>query len=168
MDVADGAIAVVPLLPEHWAAVEAIHAQGIATGHATFETRTRSWDEWDTAHRPDCRFVAVRDGAVIGWAALGPVSTRDAYRGVAELSVYVDAECRGRGVGSLLLTALVAAAEAAGIWTLQAAVFPENEATLRLHAKHGFREVGRRERIARLHGRWRDTLLLERRSGIVG
>lgn len=159
---------ILPLLPEHWPAVEAVYAQGIAGGDATFETRTPAWERWDATHRPDCRLVAVLEGEVIGWAALSPVSARPAYRGVAEVSVYVADGNRVAGVGSRLLRALIRASEEAGVWTLQASVFPENEATLRLHRRCGFREVGRRERIGELAGRWRDTVLLERRSDRVG
>jgi L-amino acid N-acyltransferase YncA len=159
---------IVPLLPEHWPAVEAIYAEGIATRNATFETATPGWAAWDAAHLPMCRYVLLRDRTVAGWAALSPVSRRAVYQGVAELSVYV-AECqRGRGFGAQLMNALITGSEQAGIWTLQATVFPENETTLRLHERFGFREVGRREKIARLDGEWRDTLLLERRSRIAG
>lgn len=158
-----------PLEPGDWPAVSAIYAEGIATGDATFETELPTWEAWDGARRPEGRLVAVDPGGiVVGWAALSPVSSRPAYAGVAEVGVYVAAVCRGRGVGRRLLDALVAASEGAGIWTLQSSVFPENEATLRLHAGAGFREVGRRERIGRHRGRWRDTILLERRSPVVG
>jgi phosphinothricin acetyltransferase len=163
-----GHVTVAPLLPEHWPAVEAIYADGIATGDATFETATPSWQAWDEGHLPCCRLVAVLEGRVLGWAALSPVSRREVYRGVAEVSVYVAGGHRGRGVGSLLMRSLVDASEAAGLWTLQASVFPENRATLRLHEAFGFRVLGRRERIARQHGRWRDTVLLERRSRVAG
>jgi len=155
---------IMPLRPEHWPAVEAIYAQGIATGNATFEAETPDWASWDGAHLAAGRLVAVRGGEVVGWAALSPMSARAAYRGVAEVSVYVAAASRGQGVGSHLLQALIAESERADIWTLQASVFPENQVTLRLHRACGFREVGRRERISRLAGRWRDTILLERRS----
>jgi L-amino acid N-acyltransferase YncA len=159
-----------PLRPADWPAVEAIYLEGIATGLATFEQRAPSWPAWDGAHRGDCRLVARdSDGTVLGWAALSPYSARAVYSGVAELSVYVAEAARGRGVGSALLTALIAESEEAGIWTLQAGVFPENEASLRLHARFGFRRVGVRERIGRdVTGRWRDVVLLERRSAKVG
>jgi L-amino acid N-acyltransferase YncA len=159
---------IVPLLPEHWPAVEAIYAEGIATRNATFETATPGWDAWDAAHLPMCRYILLRDRTVAGWAALSPVSRRAVYQGVAELSVYVAERQRGRGFGAQLMSALITGSEQAGIWTLQATVFPENETTLRLHERFGFREVGRREKIARLDGKWRDALLLERRSRIVG
>ena len=149
-----------------WAAVAAIWADGMATGNATFETEVPSWDEFERTRLPGHRLVAV-DGEVIGWAALTPTSSRDCYAGVAENSVYVAAAARGRGVGRALLEALLAGADADGIWMVQTSVFPENEASLALHVGGGFRVVGRRERIAKLNGVWRDTLFLERRSPIV-
>ncbi|HEY9403150.1 MAG TPA: GNAT family N-acetyltransferase [Pyrinomonadaceae bacterium] len=154
---------------EDWEAVRAIYLEGIATGVATFETDAPTWEKWDAGHLRQARLVA-RDaaGAVLGWAALSPVSDRCVYGGVAEVSVYVGEGGRGRGVGRALLAALVEASEQGGIWTLQAGVFPENEASIKLHLSCGFREVGRRERIGKLHGAWRDTLLLERRSQNVG
>lgn len=156
------------LSPADWEEVRGIYLDGIATGHATFETEAPSWEAWDAAHRVDCRLVARESGAVTGWAALSPVSGRCVYRGVAEVSVYVAAAARGRGVGRLLLQALVEMSERAGIWTLQAGIFPENVASLAAHRACGFREVGRRERLGRLQGVWRDVLLLERRSRSVG
>lgn len=154
---------------EDWPAVEAIYREGIATGEATFETEPPSWSAFDAGKLPAPRLVAVDEtGAVQGWAAASPVSARAAYRGVIEHSVYVAAAARGRGVGRALLEAFVAAADEAGFWTIQSSIFPENVASLRLHAAAGFREVGRRERIARSQlgphaGRWRDTVLIERR-----
>jgi phosphinothricin acetyltransferase len=156
------------LTPDDWPAVRASYAAGIATGQATFETEPPTWEAWDAGHLAACRICARAGGDVVGWAALSPVSRRAVYAGVAEVSVYVRPHWQGRGVGSALLAALVAASERAGIWTLQAGVFPENVASLRLHARHGFRVVGRRERIGRLAGQWRDTVLLERRSEVVG
>ena len=156
------------MLPRHWEQVRAIYLEGLATGHATFETEAPDWPRWDAAHLHMCRLVALAEGGVAGWAALGPVSARKAYAGVAEVSVYVGEGFRGAGVGRALLEALVRESEAAGLWTLQAGIFPENEASVALHRSCGFREVGRRERIGRLGGRWRDTVLLERRSKIVG
>jgi L-amino acid N-acyltransferase YncA len=152
------------LEPRDWGAVRAILQEGIDTGQATFETAVPEWDVWDAAHRRDCRFVARLGGVVTGWAALSPVSRREAYAGVAEVSIYVGARYRSQGIGRALLEHLIVASEAAGIWTLQAVVFPENEPSVALHLGAGFRPVGRRQRIARLAGRWRDTLLLERRS----
>lgn len=154
--------------PADWQAVCAIYEEGIATGQATFETAVPTWEAWHAGHRDDCRLVARQDETVLGWAALAPVSRRPVYAGVAEVSVYVAAAARGRGVGRALLQALVEAAEQVGLWTLQASIFPENEASLRLHKACGFRVVGYRERIAQHHGRWRNTVLLERRSPVVG
>lgn len=154
--------------PADWPAVRAIYEEGIATGQATFETAAPDWPVWDAAHRPDCRLVARRNGEIVGWAALSPVSKRDVYRGVAEVSVYVAGVARGQGIGRALLVALIDASEAAGIWTLQAGIFPENEVSVSLHVACGFRVVGRRERLGRHHGVWRDALLLERRSQRIG
>ncbi len=151
-----------------WPQVRAIYQEGIAGRQATFETEAPSWSEWDAAHLPHCRLIAVGEGTVLGWAALSPVSRRSCYAGVAEVSVYVAERARGAGVGRLLLERLIAAAEEQGIWTLQGASFPENVASLRLQRRCGFRVVGRRERIARLDGNWRDTVLTERRSRVVG
>lgn len=152
-----------------WPRVAAIYEAGIATQNATFETTIPSWDDWNGGHLADHRLVAVDDdGSVIGWAALSPVSDRCAYAGVAENSVYVDPGHHGRGVGKALLDALLASSEDAGIWTVQTGIFPENAASIALHERCGFRIVGRRERIGRLNGVWRDTLMLERRSAIAG
>lgn len=148
--------------------VLAIYARGIETGDATFQTEAPSWEAWDAGHLAAPRLVAAEGEVVLGWAALSPVSSRPAYAGVGEVSVYVAPEARGRGVGGLLLRALVEAAEEAGLWTLQAGIFPENEASVRLHRAAGFRLVGRRERLGQRDGRWRDVLLLERRSPVVG
>jgi phosphinothricin acetyltransferase len=155
------------LRPDDWPAVCEIYEEGIRGGEATFETEPPSWEGWDAAH-PELRLVAERDGAVVGWAALSPASGRDCYRGVGEVSVYVSEAARGDGLGRALLAALVERSEQAGYWTLTAGVFPENEASLRLHKACGFREVGLRERLGRLHGVWRDVMLLERRSRTVG
>jgi L-amino acid N-acyltransferase YncA len=147
-----------------WPAVSAIFAEGIATRNATFETTVPSWDEWACAHMGHHRLVGRVDDEVVGWAALSRASTRQCYRGVAEDSVYIRRGYRGQGVGHALLSTLVAQAEAAGIWTVQAGVFPENLASLRLHVACGFRVVGVRERIGQLDGAWRDVVFLERRS----
>ena len=147
-----------------WDAVRLIYMAGIATGQATFETEAPSWEQWDVTHLTFARLVASDDEPVVGWAALSPISRRRAYAGVAEVSVYVDEHHRGAGVGRALLDALIVQAEENGIWTLQASVFPENLATVALHRRCGFREVGHRERISKLNGVWRDTVLLERRS----
>lgn len=152
-----------------WAAVRNIYQEGIATENATVETQAPAWEHWDGVHRRDCRLVARDNGnTVVGWAALTPVSSREAYNGVAEVSVYVAEHARGNGIGKLLLSSLVEESEAAGIWTLQAMIFVENEASITLHSACGFRSVGTRERIGCLHGKWRDTLLMERRSGVIG
>jgi L-amino acid N-acyltransferase YncA len=156
-----------PLLASDWESVRRIYQEGIATGDATFETEAPEWERWDVAHRKDSRFVACVGESVVGWAALSPVSARKAYAGVAEVTVYVAEAARGSGTGSALLSALVHASETAGVWTLQAGIFPENAASLALHERHGFRRVGVRERIGSLHGRWRDVVLLERRSALI-
>ena len=151
-----------------WESVGAIYLAGIATGQATFETELPTWGNWNQAHLAAPRLVAVADDAILGWAALSPVSTRSVYAGVAEVSVYVGELARGKGVGLLLLKTLVQESEKLGIWTLQAGIFPENSASISLHKSCGFREVGRRERIGKMNGIWRDTLLFERRSELVG
>ena len=157
---------------DDWDEVRRVYAEGIATRQATFETETPAWEAWDRGHRKECRFVARAPGPshrrLLGWAALSPVSGRCVYAGVAEVSVYVSEDARGRGVGRILLAALVQASERQGIWTLQAGIFPENHASVRLHRALGFREVGKRERIGQLDGAWRDVLFLERRSAIAG
>jgi L-amino acid N-acyltransferase YncA len=157
-----------PMQPSDWPAVEAIYREGIAGGNATFETESPGWETWNSRHHLHSRLVARDEGRILGWAALSPVSARRVYAGVAEVSVYVASAAQGRGVGKGLMAALVAASEANGIWTLQASIFPENVASIRLHEACGFREVGWRERIAQLAGRWRDTVILERRSERIG
>lgn len=154
--------------PDDWPAVRSIYLEGIATGHATFETEAPSWQDWDESHHQFGRLVARKADRVVGWAALSPVSRRQVYSGVAEVSVYVSGDSRGKGVGRALLESLISESEKNGIWTLQASVFPDNAATIGLHRACGFHEVGRRERIGRLNRTWRDTLLLERRSQVVG
>jgi phosphinothricin acetyltransferase len=151
------------MAPDDWDAVEAIYAEGIATRQATFETTTPTWEKFDRGRLRDHRFVAVAGERVVGWAALSPTSSRACYAGVVEHSVYVAESARGGGVGRALMAALLASADAGGIWTIQTSVFPENAASVALHEGLGFRLVGRRERIAQLDGTWRDTLLLERR-----
>jgi len=145
-----------------------IYRQGIETANATFETEVPDWQVWDARHHPFCRLVCEDNGRVVGWAAIAPVSLRDCYRGVAEVSVYIDTALMGKGIGSRLMAAVVTESERNGIWTLYASTFPENRITQRLHLRYGFREIGIRERIAKLHGKWRDTVILERRSKRVG
>jgi L-amino acid N-acyltransferase YncA len=157
-----------PMRPSDWEQVRAVYLEGIATGNATFETEAPSWEAWDSSHLPFARLVARLGDRVAGWAALSAVSQRCVYGGVAEVSVYVSQTQRRSGIGRQLLSALISESERNGIWTLQAGMFPENVGSLALHRRSGFREVGRRERIGKLNGVWRDTILLERRSSLVG
>ena len=152
------------MTPQDWPSVARIYAEGIATRNATFETTVPAWADWDAAHTGEHRWVAVHGDDVLGWAACSRVSSRCVYAGVLELSVYVAEAARGRGVGSALLAALVRSTEAAGVWTLETGIFPENTASLALHARHGFRVIGTRERVGQMDGTWRDVVLLERRS----
>lgn len=156
------------MTPEHAEQVLAIYRAGIDEGNATFETAAPTWEAFDAAKLPEHRHVALdRDGRILGWVAASPVSDRCAYAGVVEHSVYVHPGARGRGVAGRLLQALIASTEAAGIWTIQSGVFPENTASLAVHARAGFRVIGTRERIGRHHGTWRDVVLIERRSPVV-
>src|SRR6185437_9341599 len=160
---------IISLGAEHWPAVKAIYEEGIATGHATFATQAPAWADWDRGHLAHSRLVVLDDdGVVAGFAALSPVSGRAVYAGVAEVSVYVQASSRGLHMGLRLLGALVEESERKGVWTLQASIFPENVPSLRIHEHCGFRQVGTRERIGAGGGVWRDTVLMERRSGVVG
>jgi phosphinothricin acetyltransferase len=156
------------LRPDDWPEVARIFEDGIRTGNATFETEVPSWEAWSAAHLREHRFVAEREGRVVGWIALVPVSPRACYAGVAEVSAYVGEAARGEGVGKALLARLIESSERGGIWTLETGVFPENEPSLVLLQRFGFRVVGTRERIGRLHGMWRDVVFLERRSEVVG
>ena len=170
-------IEITAMTPAHAAAVLGIYQAGIDEGNATFETRSPGWSAFIAGKLPSHRYVAVtaasaagygRSGAsVLGWAAVSPVSSRSVYAGVVEHSVYVHPAARGRGVGRRLLDALIASTEAAGIWTIQSGIFPENTASLALHQAAGFRVVGTRERLGRHHGRWRDVILIERRSPVI-
>jgi phosphinothricin acetyltransferase len=160
-------IAVRDMRADDWPAVRAIYEDGIREGNATFETEPPGWEAWDAAHS-ELRLVAESGGVVVGWAALSDVSGRCCYRGVGEVSVYVGEVARGVGIGRLLLNELISRSEASGYWTLQAGIFPENDASLRLHRACGFRDVGVRERLGELGGVWRDVVLLERRSAEVG
>lgn len=153
---------------EDWEQVRTVYLEGIATGHATFESQAPTWEEWDARHLPYSRLVARADEVIKGWAALSAVSSRFVYAGVAEISVYVGASHRGEGIGKALLEALVSESERNGVWSLQAGIFPENSHSITMHKQCGFREVGRRERIGKMRGVWRDVVLLERRSDVVG
>ncbi|HKR59538.1 MAG TPA: GNAT family N-acetyltransferase [Pyrinomonadaceae bacterium] len=161
-------ISIQTLQTADWESVREIYCEGLATGQATFETEAPSADQWDDGHLLCARLGAFLDGRLVGWAALSAVSKRRAYAGVAEVSVYVAENERGHGVGRTLLQRLIIESEQNGIWTLQASIFPENEASLKLHEALGFRRVGYRERISKLNGLWRDTVILERRSTEVG
>lgn len=147
-----------------WKPVSDIYKQAIETGSATFEKNVPSWIEWDRNHLPVCRIIAEHNKEIVGWAALSPVSYRDVYKGVAEISLYVSHSHARKGIGKKLMRALIDESEKRGIWTLQASVFPKNTASIRLHTGSGFRKVGHREKIAMLDGKWRDTILFERRS----
>lgn len=156
------------MIEKDWDDISRIYIAGIATKNATFEKQAPDWTSWDAVHRKDCRIVAKIANKVVGWAALSNVSSRCVYSGVAEVSIYIDAEYHRRGIGDKLLKSLIEESEAHGIWTLQAGMFPENEGSMRLHQKHGFSIVGIREKIGIMDDIWRDTILLERRSKIVG
>jgi L-amino acid N-acyltransferase YncA len=164
------AIKIEKMTPEHWADVAQIYAEGISTGNATFQKEVPNWTTWDGDHLPYGRLIALNtEGSpILGWAALTAVSGRCVYAGVAELSVYVAAAARGQGVGKLLMENLIKAAENHGLWTLQAGIFSENIGSVQLHLKTGFRQIGYREKVGKLDGIWRDTLLFERRSQVVG
>jgi phosphinothricin acetyltransferase len=153
---------------EDWPAVRAIYLEGIATGNATFEQTAPEWEKWNAGHLLAARIVARSNGTVLGWAALSGVSSRCVYAGVAEVSIYVAEQARGRGVGRQLMARLIADSEAEGLWTLQAGIFPENVASIALHERAGFRIVGKRERLGQMNGRWRDVVLMERRSVAAG
>ena len=157
-----------PLTADHWRAVRSIYLEGIETGNATFEKAAPDWEQWNKTHLPVGRFVAIAGSQVVGWTALSAISSRCVYAGVAEVSVYVAKHAWGRGVGKALLKELVSASEAQNIWTLQAGIFPENAASIQLHKSVGFRIVGVRERLGCMDGRWRDVVLMERRSGVAG
>ncbi len=156
------------MTPEDWDKVAQIYAEGIVTGYATFETTVPSYTQWDKAHLPFGRIVAEENDNLQGWAALASVSSRCVYGGVAEVSVYIAVKSRGKGVGKLLMQELINASETAGLWTLQSGIFPENKASIALHKKVGFRYIGKRERVGKLAGSWKDNLLFERRSTLIG
>lgn len=161
-------LSIAPLEPEDWPSVRSIYLEGIASGRATFETDAPPWEVWNASHRATPRRKACLGSRIVGWAALGPTSRRSAYKGVAEVSIYVTADAQGRGVGTRLLSALVSASEDDGIWSLQAGIFAINTASIALHSRCGFRTVGIRERIGQLQGVWQDVVLMERRSPRVG
>lgn len=161
-------VAIRAMQASDWPSVRAIYLEGIATGNATFAETAPDWPEWDAGHLARCRLIAAGEDAIIGWAGLSPYSGRCVYGGVAEVSIYVAASARGKGVGSALLEALIAGSEQAGLWTLQAGIFPENLASIQLHKRCGFRVAGTRERLGCMKGRWRDVVLMERRSSVVG
>jgi L-amino acid N-acyltransferase YncA len=154
--------------PNYWQEVRSIYEEGIRTGNATFESTAPEWEVWDQSHLKECRIIARKGDKVLGWAALSPVSGRCVYAGVAEVSVYVSADARGKGIGKLLLEKLIDESEAANLWTLQAGIFPENVASVKLHEAYGFRNMGRWERIGKMNGVWRDTIIMEHRSKIIG
>ena len=156
-----------PLKKEDWPIVRDIYQAGIDTGMATFETQVPDWETWDNKFLKKCRLVAEENKEVKGWAVLSSVSKRKVYRGVAEVSIYVDLKCTQKGIGSVLMRELIQASENENYWTLQSTIFPENKASIRVHEKFGFRIVGRRERIAERNGKWKDTILLERRSNLI-
>ena len=156
------------MLPAHWEEVKRIYEEGIATGNATFQTEAPTYEEWNRGHLTISRFVAVENEEILGWAALTPVSGRCVYAGVAEVSVYVASSVRGKGIGNALLQALIKSSEENNLWTLQAGIFPENIASIKLHEANDFRIIGIREKIGKMNGVWRDTVLLERRSKLVG
>jgi len=151
-----------------WTDVARIYESGIATKNATFQTEVPDWDSWDKAHRKDCRLIAIINGTIVGWAALSNVSSRCVYSGVAEVSIYVDSGYRKKGIGDKLMESLIKESELNGIWSLQSGIFPENTGSLKLHHKHGFRTIGIKERIGKMGNTWRDVLMVERRSHVVG
>ena len=159
---------IISLLPTHWEAVKQIYEEGISTGNATFQTTAPTWEEWDATHSVKPRLIVIENDEISGWAAITPVSGRCVYAGVGEVSVYVSAASRGKGIGKNLLQALIEESEKENFWTLQAGIFPENISSLAIHEACGFRVIGTRERIGKMNGAWRDTVLLERRSTTIG
>jgi L-amino acid N-acyltransferase YncA len=156
------------MLETDWPVVKKIYEEGLATGHASFQTAAPSWKEWNESHVAHCRLVAIENDVVLGWAALTPVSGRCVYAGVGEVSVYVGQQVRGKGIGKILMQALIVESEKNNFWTLQSGIFPENKPSIRIHEELGFRLIGTRQRIGKMNGVWRDTLLLERRSSKIG
>jgi len=156
------------MTPDDWQEVARIYKEGLDTGNATFQQVVPTWEEWNNGHSKSCRIVAFVDGAMAGWAALSAVSSRAVYAGVAEVSVYIGSNFRGQRIGDQLMKQLIAESEAEGFWTLQSSIFPENEASIRLHEKYGFRTLGYREKVGKMNGIWRDTVIMERRSKVTG
>ena len=159
---------IIDLLTEHWESVKKIYEDGIATGNATFQTSAPTWEEWNQAHIPIPRLIAIANDEILGWAALTPVSGRCVYAGVAEISIYIGSIARGKGIGKQLLNQLIEESEKQNIWTLQSGIFPENKASISLHQSAGFRIIGKREKIGMMDGKWRDIVLLEKRSHTIG
>jgi L-amino acid N-acyltransferase YncA len=162
------AIGIEGMTADEWPEVERIYNAGIASGNATFEQQAPAWEKWNSSHRPDCRLIARLGENIVGWAALSNVSSRCVYAGVAEVSIYVDPGYQGKGIGDELMKSLIEESGMHGIWTLQAGIFPENERSLQLHLRNGFRIIGTREKLGKMNGTWRDVVLLERRSKQVG
>lgn len=156
------------MVDSDWKSISRIYAEGIATGFATFETEIPTYETWDSAHMETCRIVAVENERILGWAALSPVSNRCVYGGVAEVSIYVDKKARGQGIGKLLMKTLIDQSEKDGLWTLQSGIFPENKGSITLHKQMGFRYIGKHERVGKRNGEWKDNVLFERRSKLVG
>ncbi|WP_108424039.1 GNAT family N-acetyltransferase [Flagellimonas amoyensis] len=156
------------MIASDWEQVSNIYSEGIATGFATFETSAPGYDQWDISHTTHSRLVVEENGTLLGWAALSPVSSRCVYGGVGEVSIYISAQSRGKGIGRLLMERLIEESEKAGFWTIQSGIFPENSDSIKLHEKMGFRYIGKRERIGKIYGVWKDNLLFERRSSTVG
>jgi L-amino acid N-acyltransferase YncA len=161
-------ISIKPIQEKDYTAIAAIYLQGIATGHATFQTEAPEWEVWDKSHLSFCRFAAFENEQILGWAALSPVSSRCVYGGVAEVSIYIASSTRGKGIGKILFAQLIKESEENGLWTLQSGIFPENIGSIKLHEAMGFRKIGYREKIGNMNGVWRDNVIMERRSKIVG
>lgn len=161
-------LTVAPFQETDFPSVQKIYRQGIDTGDATFQQKAKSWSEWDNSHHPFCRIVAVKNEHIVGWAALSPISSRAVYAGIAEVSIYVDNTYKQQGIGQALLAQLITDSEQHGIWTLQAGIFPENIGSIKLHENNGFRQIGTREKLGKMNNIWRDVVLLERRSHVVG
>ena len=156
------------MLPNHWKDVARIYQQGIQTGYATFEKEIPTWEKWNDSHLKTCRLIAQLEAEIVGWAALSPVSSRSVYGGVAEVSIYIAVNQRGKNIGNILLKELISESEKNQFWTLQSGIFPENIGSIKLHENHGFRQIGFREKVGNLEDIWKDNVLFERRSKIIG